>query len=76
MMELTDVAKAEFRQKLEKSVVSKRLYRYIFGLEYRNYEVFDRLVMIMLNFGEVAFVYALSAVRAMDSDPLDTVEEG
>jgi hypothetical protein len=68
-LKLTDEALKEFREKLEKSVVDRRLFYYIFNLRFRNYEAFDRLVMILLDFGEVAFVYALTAVRAMERPP-------
>jgi len=67
-LQLTDEALKEFREKLEKSVVDRRLFYYIFNLRFRNYGTFDKLVMILLDFGDVAFVYALTAVRAMDRD--------
>lgn len=67
-MELTDEARAEFQMKLQHSVIDKRLLPYVLGLEKSNYSAFDRLVMLMLNFGDTAFIYGVQLAIHLDSE--------
>lgn len=66
MMQLKDECREDFLKRLEKSCLLPAYKPYIRQLEQSNYWLFDRLAMLMLNYGEIAFTYGVSILVASD----------
>jgi hypothetical protein len=65
-MQLKDEYRVEFLSKVDRSCLHHDLKPYVLGLEVSNYWIFDRLAMLMLNYGGAAFIYGASIAVALD----------
>lgn len=65
-MQLTDENRQKFQRKFDESVIAPLARAYVSSLEQDNYEVWDRLAMLLLDYGDHAFVLGVYVAVALD----------